>query len=64
MREDISAYYRIKETIDLNELKNVLEKAYKIHPYRKYDNPDSYSDYNQGWQDALNFIADQLGVDF
>lgn len=41
-------------------LKQVLEDAEAQHPYRVSGKPETYSDYNQGWQDALIFIDASL----
>lgn len=31
-----------------------LKQLVDEHPYKQQGNPDSYSDYNQGWSDALD----------
>lgn len=31
-----------------------------LHPYKVRGKPETYSDYNQGWEDALSILGDCL----
>lgn len=41
----------------------IIEEAEKMHPYKVVGNSETYSDYNQGWCDALEYIASRLNID-
>lgn len=41
----------------------VLEEASAFHPYKVIGNAESYSPYNEGWTDAINFIESILEVE-
>lgn len=53
--------------LDNNKLKyihidSVLQKISKEHPYKVQGNPDSYSQYNEAWQDCLCRIDQELSL--
>lgn len=37
-------------------VKCILEEAEEMYPYKVVGKPETYSDYNQGWCDALAFV--------
>lgn len=39
-----------------NELEKILEEIEAEHPYKVPGKPDTYSQYNEGWQDALDRV--------
>lgn len=41
-----------------------LTEAQKLHPYRIVGNTDSFLKYAEGWNDALDFIADRLKIEW
>lgn len=41
---------------ELDRLKQAIKKAENKNPYRVIGQHDTYSEYNQGWQAALDFI--------
>lgn len=40
----------------------IIEEAEALHPYKVYGNAETYSQYNEGWCDALDFIASRLHI--
>lgn len=42
----------------------VLQKAEQQFPYRVQGDYKTYSEYNQGWTDAVDYIARMLGVEY
>lgn len=47
---------KIEYSRELENLKSSINELIKLNPYRELGNRESYSDYNQGWQDALGSI--------
>lgn len=43
-----------------NELEKILEEIEAEHPYKVPGKPDTYSQYNEGWQDALDRVRGEL----
>lgn len=41
-----------------------LQKAEQQFPYRVQGDYKTYSEYNQGWTDAVDYIASLLGVEY
>lgn len=49
------------EYIDRNAAIVIADYAADAHPYDKDpNNPDTFSDYNRGWNDACDYIRDKL----
>lgn len=49
------------EYIDRNAAIVIADYAADEHPYDKDpNNPDTFSDYNRGWNDACDYIRDKL----
>lgn len=44
----------------MQELENILEEIETEHPYRVPGNYDSYSQYNEAWQDAIDRVRARL----
>ena len=44
-------------------IKDALNKAYYMYPYEVIGKPETYSPYNAGWQDAIDYVSQLLGVD-
>jgi hypothetical protein len=38
----------------------MVHMARQQHPYKVVGEPDTYSDYNQGWEDAANLIEELI----
>ena len=45
----------------MDKLENILNKIEAEHPYRVPGNQGSYSQYNEGWTDAVDRIRGELG---
>jgi len=41
-------------------MKQIIEKVAEMHPYRVPGNADSYTDYAQGWTDAICMVESML----
>ena len=41
---------------ELDRLKSRIKEAEQLYPYKVGGQHETYADYNQGWQGALNFI--------
>ena len=49
--------------MDKEYIKKALTEAYNMYPYEVLGKPETYSAYNAGWQDAIDYISQLLGVD-
>lgn len=49
---------KIIETMD--NLLQVLDMAEKMHPYKVIGDADTYSQYNEGWSDAVDYIYSRM----
>ena len=51
--------------IDLSDKKSIrdaLDKASSMNPYEVIGKPETYSQYNAGWQDAVDYLSQLLGI--
>lgn len=48
-------------TIDKKAIREALDKASSMYPYEVVGNPDTFSQYNAGWQDAVDYLSQLLG---
>ena len=44
-------------------IRDAINKASSMYPYEVVGKPETYSQYNAGWQDAVDFLSQLLGVD-
>ena len=44
----------------MQELEKILEEIEAEHPYKDPGNYDSYSQYNEAWQDAIDRVRARL----
>ena len=44
-------------------IRDALDKASSMYPYEVIGNPETYSQYNAGWQDAIDYLSQLLGID-
>lgn len=44
----------------MDKLSEVLIEAEQLHPYKISGNNDTYSQYNEGWCDALDYIESKM----
>lgn len=49
--------------MDKETIKDALNKASSMYQYEVEGEPDTYSQYNAGWQDAIDYVSQLLGVD-
>lgn len=47
--------------MDKEEIKVALNQASNMYPYEVVDKPETYSLYNAGWQDAIDYVSQLLG---
>lgn len=45
----------------MSKVEEILDKIEAEHPYKVPGDYDSYSQYNEGWQDALDRVSGELG---
>ena len=50
-------------TMDKESIRDALNKASSMYPYEVEGKPETYSLYNAGWQDAIDYLSQLLGVD-
>ena len=48
---------RVKESI-----RDALNKASSMYKYEVIGKPETYSQYNAGWQDAIDYLSQLLGI--
>ncbi len=53
-----------QEKIEIKTVVEVLQQAEQQFPYRVQGDYKTYAEYNQGWTDAVDYIARMLGVDY
>ena len=46
--------------ISINDVLKITTKVEKIHPYKVVGDRDSYSPYNEGWNDCVSLIESYL----
>lgn len=44
-------------------IRDAINKASSMYPYEVVGKPETYSLYNAGWQDAIDYVSQLLGVD-
>lgn len=49
--------------MDKEAIKVALNKASSMYPYEIVGEPETYSLYNAGWQDAIDYVSQLLEVD-
>ena len=49
--------------MDKEAIKDALNQASNMYPYEVEEKPETYSLYNAGWQDAIDYLSQLLGVD-
>lgn len=52
------------DEIKREEISKVLKDAEKAFPYRVVGKHETYSDFNQGWSYAVDYIASKLRVEY
>ena len=50
-------------TVDKESIRDALDKASSMYSYEIVGKPETYSQYNAGWQDAVDYLSQLLGVD-
>jgi hypothetical protein len=48
------------KTIKIDELNKIIAEVEEEHPYKQSGNRDSYSQYNEGWSDALGTLQGKI----
>ena len=48
---------RVKKSI-----RDALYKASSMYPYEVIGKPETYAQYNCGWQDAIDYLSQLLGI--
>ena len=49
--------------MDKEAIRDAINKASSMYPYEVVGKPETYSLYNAGWQDAIDYVSQLLGVD-
>ena len=49
--------------IDKESIRDALYKASSMYPYEVIGKPETYSQYNAGWRDVVDYLSQLLGVD-
>lgn len=49
--------------MDKESIRDAINKASSMYPYEVVGKPETYSLYNAGWQDAIDYLSQLLGVD-
>ena len=44
-------------------IRDALDNVSLMYPYEVAGKPETYSQYNAGWQDAIDYLSQLLGVD-
>ena len=49
-------------TMDKESIIDAIVKASSMYPYEVVDKSETYSQYNCGWQDAVDYLSQLLGM--
>ena len=49
-------------TMDKESIRDAIVKASSMYPYEVVGKPETYSQYNCGWQDAVDYLSQLLGM--
>ena len=49
--------------MDKEAIKDALNQASNMYPYEVVGKPETYSQYNCGRQDAIDYLSQLLGID-
>lgn len=49
--------------MDKEAIKIALDKVSSMYPYEVVGEPETYSLYNAGWQDAIDYLSQLLDID-
>ena len=49
--------------MDKEGIRDAINKASSMYPYEVIGKPETYSQYNAGWQDAVDYLSQLLGID-
>ena len=49
--------------MDKEAIRDAINKASSMYPYEIVGEFETYSIYNAGWQDAIDYVSQLLGVD-
>ena len=48
--------------MDKEAIREAIDKASSMYPYEVIGKPETYSIYNAGWQDAVDYLSQLLGM--
>lgn len=48
--------------LDSKSIRDSLDKASSMYPYEVVGKPETYSLYNAGWQDAIDYLSQLLEI--
>lgn len=60
--DKILAIMESMEAITSNRILSAIKELEAIHPYAIKGRPETYNDYNQGWEDALDRLSTELNL--
>lgn len=46
-----------RNLLDIKSIRDALNKASSMYPYEVVGKPETYSFYNAGWQDAVDYLS-------
>ena len=49
--------------MEKESISDAINKVSSMYPYEVVGKPETYSLYNAGWQDAIDYLSQLLGVD-
>ena len=49
--------------MDKESIRDAINRASSMYPYEVEGKPETYSLYNAGWQDAIDYLSQLLSVD-
>ena len=48
--------------MEKESIRDAIDKASSMYPYEVIGKPETYSIYNAGWQDAVDYLSQLLGM--
>ena len=52
----------LMDSMGKKSIRDALDKASSMYPYEVIGKPETYSQYNCGWQDAVDYLSQLLGI--
>lgn len=63
LHKKLSVNLQLCDVVSRESILNLIEKGAELHPYKVIGNSETYSNYNQGWADAFDWLDANIDND-